>query len=110
MVINCALGQRASRADAAIKPGCHVAVQDSTWNLYGAAPHMRAVAIPRPETALRADVKSAHHGPREALPKLMLGAIGVVYGDIGTSPLYTMKESFLGPHPLAVDRLHIFGV
>ena len=40
----------------------------------------------------------------------MLGAIGVVYGDIGTSPLYTMKESFLGPHPLAVDVLHIFGV
>ena len=40
----------------------------------------------------------------------MLGAIGVVFGDIGTSPLYTMKESFLGPHPLAVDRLHIFGV
>ncbi|HLO19041.1 MAG TPA: potassium transporter Kup [Sphingomicrobium sp.] len=40
----------------------------------------------------------------------MLGAVGVVYGDIGTSPLYAMKESFLGPHPLAVDRLHIFGV
>ena len=51
-----------------------------------------------------------HHGPKESLPKLMLGAIGIVYGDIGTSPLYTMKESFLGPHPLAVDRLHIFGV
>src|SRR3954465_11564136 len=54
--------------------------------------------------------QSTQHGPKEALPKLMLGAIGVVYGDIGTSPLYTMKESFLGPHPLAVDRLHIFGV
>ena len=40
----------------------------------------------------------------------MLGAIGVVYGDIGTSPLYAMKESFIGPHPLAVDPLHIFGV
>jgi KUP system potassium uptake protein len=40
----------------------------------------------------------------------MLGAIGVVYGDIGTSPLYAMKESFVGPHPLAVDPLHIFGV
>ncbi len=53
---------------------------------------------------------SSHHGPSEALPKLMLGAVGVVYGDIGTSPLYTMKESFLGPHPLAVDPLHIFGV
>src|SRR6476469_10071325 len=50
------------------------------------------------------------HAPTERLPKLMLGAIGVVYGDIGTSPLYTMKESFLGPHPLAVDRPHIFGV
>ena len=53
---------------------------------------------------------AAHHGPKETLPKLMIGAIGVVYGDIGTSPLYTMKESFLGPHPLAVDPLHIFGV
>src|SRR3954454_320985 len=51
-----------------------------------------------------------HHGPKDALPRLMLGAVGVVYGDIGTSPLYTMKESFLGPHPLAVDALHIFGV
>ena len=44
------------------------------------------------------------------LPILMLGAIGVVYGDIGTSPLYAMKESFIGPHPMAVDPLHIFGV
>ena len=40
----------------------------------------------------------------------MLGAIGVVYGDIGTSPLYALKESFVGPHPLAVDQLHVFGV
>lgn len=44
------------------------------------------------------------------MPLLVLGAIGVVFGDIGTSPLYAMKESFIGPHPLAVDRLHIFGV
>jgi KUP system potassium uptake protein len=46
----------------------------------------------------------------QPLPLLMLGAVGVVYGDIGTSPLYAMKESFIGPHPLTVDRLHIFGV
>jgi KUP system potassium uptake protein len=52
-------------------------------------------------------VPEAH---RHKLPALMLGAIGVVYGDIGTSPLYAMKESFIGPHPLAVDRLHVFGV
>jgi KUP system potassium uptake protein len=57
-----------------------------------------------------ADDAQAHHGPKEALPALMLGAIGVVYGDIGTSPLYAMKESFVGPHPMAVDKLHIFGV
>jgi len=56
------------------------------------------------------NVLSVHAGHAEPLPKLMLGAIGVVYGDIGTSPLYTMKESFLGPHPLAVDRVHILGV
>jgi KUP system potassium uptake protein len=57
-----------------------------------------------------AEPAKAHHGPKEPLPALMLGAIGVVYGDIGTSPLYTMKEIFVGPHPLALDRLHIFGV
>ena len=56
------------------------------------------------------DTAPTSHGPNEGIPKLMLGAIGVVYGDIGTSPLYTMKESFVGPHPLAVDPLHIFVV
>jgi KUP system potassium uptake protein len=54
--------------------------------------------------------RSVSNTPKEDLPILMLGAIGVVYGDIGTSPLYALKESFIGPHPLAVDRLHIFGV
>jgi KUP system potassium uptake protein len=62
------------------------------------------------DTAFQADKTAVAHSPAEPLPKLMLGAIGVVYGDIGTSPLYTMKESFLGPHPMAVDSLHIFGV
>ena len=57
-----------------------------------------------------ASAPSSSDSHKQALPALMLGAIGVVYGDIGTSPLYTMKESFLGPHPLAVDPLHIFGV
>ena len=48
--------------------------------------------------------------PKQGLAKLALGAIGVVYGDIGTSPLYAMKEVFVGHHPLAVDQIHIFGV
>ena len=63
-----------------------------------------------PDIAFPAENTPADHGAAEPLPKLMLGAIGVVYGDIGTSPLYAMKESFVGPHPLAVDPLHIFGV
>jgi KUP system potassium uptake protein len=42
--------------------------------------------------------------------KLAIAAVGVVFGDIGTSPLYTMKESFAGPHPLALDTLHVMGV
>lgn len=56
------------------------------------------------------DPPSAPHGPREGLAALMLGAVGIVFGDIGTSPLYAMKESFIGPHPLAVDPAHIFGI
>ena len=51
-----------------------------------------------------------HHTHSESLPALALGAIGVVFGDIGTSPLYALKESFIGHHPLAVDEPHIFGV
>jgi KUP system potassium uptake protein len=41
---------------------------------------------------------------------MAVGALGVVFGDIGTSPLYSLKESFIGHHPLAVDSFHIFGV
>src|SRR6478672_11824343 len=87
-----------------------VRTANSTWNLYAAATTPHGMNEITADNLLPATVPEAHHGPNEALPKLMLGAIGVVYGDIGTSPLYTMKESFLGPHPLAVDPLHIFGV
>ena len=61
--------------------------------------------------ALSEDAPHAHgvHA-QEPLPMLALGAIGVVFGDIGTSPLYALKESFAGHHPLAVDQPHIFGV
>ena len=47
---------------------------------------------------------------KDSLQKLALGAVGVVFGDIGTSPLYALRESFIGAHHLPVDRLHIFGV
>ncbi|KQM21737.1 potassium transport protein Kup [Sphingomonas sp. Leaf24] len=53
---------------------------------------------------------SGHHGPSQSLAKLSLGALGIVYGDIGTSPLYAMKETFVGHHRLPVDQVNIFGV
>jgi hypothetical protein len=40
----------------------------------------------------------------------MLGAIGVVFGDIGTSPLYAFRESFVGHHRLPTDPFHVLGV
>ncbi|MTJ82310.1 MAG: potassium transporter Kup [Telmatospirillum sp.] len=41
---------------------------------------------------------------------LVVGALGVVYGDIGTSPLYTLHECFAGDHPLTVDKGNILGI
>ena len=53
----------------------------------------------------------AGHGPAQAsVMALAIGAVGVVFGDIGTSPLYALKETFVGHHPLPIDILHIFGV
>jgi KUP system potassium uptake protein len=47
---------------------------------------------------------------RQGLLGLSVGAIGVVYGDIGTSPLYAMKEAFDGPHAFAVTPGNVLGV
>src|SRR3569833_2087981 len=53
----------------------------------------------------------AHHGhSHDGLIKLAIGAIGVVFGDIGTSPLYAFRETFAGHHKLALDTAHIMGV
>ena len=42
--------------------------------------------------------------------KLAVGAVGIVFGDIGTSPLYAFRETFRGAHHLPIDDLHILGV
>ncbi len=47
---------------------------------------------------------------RQALSTLTLGAIGVVFGDIGTSPLYALKEIFNGHHPIPVTPENILGI
>jgi KUP system potassium uptake protein len=54
------------------------------------------------------DVSHGHaQGP---LYKLAIGAIGIVFGDIGTSPIYAFRDTFAGHHTLIPDRLHIYGV
>jgi KUP system potassium uptake protein len=53
-------------------------------------------------------VKPAPQG--RALAVLALGALGIVYGDIGTSPLYALKECFTGPHGLALTPDNVLGI
>jgi len=52
----------------------------------------------------------AHTARRGHGATLVLGAVGVVYGDIGTSPLYTMREVFGGHHPLAFTPENVYGL
>jgi KUP system potassium uptake protein len=52
--------------------------------------------------------RTAPHG--RALAALALGALGVVYGDIGTSPLYALKECFTGGHGVDPTPSNVLGV
>jgi KUP system potassium uptake protein len=75
-----------------------------------------------PEKIVAAAAEAAAHAkeraPREhpehgkvGSAALALGALGVVYGDIGTSPLYSLKEAFTEKsHRLAVDSTNVYGV
>ena len=49
------------------------------------------------------------HAPRPLLP-LGVAALGVVFGDLGTSPLYALQEAFTGPHAVAASRENVLGV
>jgi KUP system potassium uptake protein len=53
---------------------------------------------------------SPKHGHSASKAALAFGAIGVVFGDIGTSPIYAFRETFAGHNPLAIDQLHVLGV
>jgi KUP system potassium uptake protein len=59
-----------------------------------------------------ADLAVTHSAVRVAQRGLVLGALGVVFGDIGTSPLYTVQTVFSpgDPHPVAVSSESIFGI
>ena len=47
---------------------------------------------------------------KKALGAAVVGAIGVVYGDIGTSPLYTLRQCFTGAHQLPLTPENVLGI
>jgi KUP system potassium uptake protein len=69
-----------------------------------------------PQSASELPASLSDHGDPNTPPDfkkkivLALGALGVVYGDIGTSPLYTVKECFHGPHAMSLTQGNILGV
>jgi KUP system potassium uptake protein len=76
-----------------------------TRNLPGVGP------ITYSEAARPAPCRShSRHGP--GWPVATIGALGVVFGDIGTSPIYTIQTIFNpdDPHPVAVSPVSVYGL
>jgi KUP system potassium uptake protein len=67
---------------------------------------MTAVTSPSPPSSTR-PVSQLN---RRALLALSLGALGVVYGDIGTSPLYALKECFAPEYGIAPTQANVLGI
>lgn len=57
-----------------------------------------------------ADIASQHHGPSRMTPALVLACLGVVYGDIGTSPLYALRESLVHAHEEGLPETSVIGI
>jgi KUP system potassium uptake protein len=53
---------------------------------------------------------AATTGPHGRMLPLVIGAVGVVYGDIGTSPLYTLRTAFTGSYGLSLTHDNVLGV
>lgn len=72
---------------------------------------MQDAAAAEPAGGAKVTGSNEGHGHHKgSLGALSLGAIGVVFGDIGTSPLYAFRETFAGHHPISADPLHVLGV
>ena len=69
-------------------------------------PGIKAIS-PAPSARASSEDSSVRQG---GMLKLAVGAVGVVFGDIGTSPLYAMRDTFAGHHRLPLDQFHIFGI
>src|SRR5688500_10559788 len=84
---------------------CSQGVHYSRSALSGSSMSAPAAVAPLPEMHT-----GLHDHQRQGRLKLAVGAIGIVFGDIGTSPIYAFRETFVGHHPIAPDPLHIHGV
>src|SRR5881227_3394373 len=62
------------------------------------------------DTVVSADHVLAHHAPAEPLQKLTLGALGVVFGDIGTSPLYALQATLDPRYHLGTNVTDLYGI
>ena len=77
-----------------------------------AASPTTSTVIPAGHAALSAEDEVGEHRPDAStgLAGLSVAALGVVFGDIGTSPVYTFRECFNPEHGLPLDAEHVFGV
>jgi KUP system potassium uptake protein len=64
----------------------------------------------KPAVAQAQATAQPHTGHGASMAALMLGALGVVFGDIGTSPLYTLKECLLAAGGAEASRADLFGI
>jgi KUP system potassium uptake protein len=71
---------------------------------------MADTSQPPGATGTPADAPAAAATQKSGMLGLTLAAVGVVYGDIGTSPLYTLREAFHGAHAYAVNHANVLGV
>src|SRR5271166_5924612 len=71
-----------------------------------------STVIPAGHAALTPEDEVGEHRPDTAvgLAGLSVAALGVVFGDIGTSPVYTFRECFNPEHGLPLDAEHVLGV
>ncbi len=73
-----------------------------------------APSEPADGNAAQEDLHAGHGHAQDGVWKLAVGAIGIVFGDIGTSPLYAFRETFVAAHHpshrLPLDTVHIMGV
>jgi KUP system potassium uptake protein len=69
-----------------------------------------AIPVAHPVPAAAHASGHGHAAGGAELAKLALGAIGIVYGDIGTSPLYALRECMTAPHGVAPAAANIFGI